>query len=371
MKNNMWNRLRSKFIFPFFLLMMVTIAMGCDGGFGGGSGDSGIPTYSDDWPVTGALDVHDPSIIKAGGTYYIFATGVGIQVKRSNDGLAWSNAGRVFNSYPSWADSVVPDHESNIWAPDIRYFNGTYYLYYSVSSFGSNTSAIGLATTTSLSNPNWQDRGMVIRSTSSDNYNCIDPNLVIDASKTPWLAFGSFWDGIMLIELDPSTMKPRSGASMTNLAKRSSTAIEGAYIVYRNGYYYLFVNFDYCCRGANSSTKIVYGRSTAINGTYYDKNGVSMLDGGGTIFDAGNDRWRGPGGHSLLGTEAICHHAYDAYNYGVATLMIKNVYWSADGWPSKDNVDVDGDTSTSTDTDPTPTNPTTPFPRRPPNFPFY
>lgn len=333
-----------KRVMALVCLLILALA-GCDGGGGGNT-----TTYSDDWPVTGNLYVHDPAIIKEGSTFYIFFTGAGIQRKRSKDGLTWSNIGRVFNSCPSWANSVVPNHDGNIWAPDIKYYNGTYYLYYSVSSFGSNTSAIGLATTTSLANPNWQDRGMVIRSTSANNYNCIDPNLVIDPSGRPWLAFGSFWGGIQLVELDPSTMKPKSGASIRNLATRGTTDIEGSYIVYRNGYYYLFVNFGYCCRGASSTTKIAYGRSTAVNGTYYDKNGVSMLQGGGTIFDAGNSRWRGPGGQSLLGTEAICHHAYDAYNNGAATLMIKNLYWDAEGWPSKEPVDGSGSSSTSSST---------------------
>ena len=76
--------------------------------------------------------------------------------------------------------------------PDVQYFNGKYWLYYAVSSFGKNTSAIGLASSTSLSSGNWKDEGLVIRSTSADNYNAIDPELTIDKDGNPWLAFGSF-----------------------------------------------------------------------------------------------------------------------------------------------------------------------------------
>lgn len=296
------------------------------------SEEEDLPPYAN-WPLTGDLGVHDPCMIKENGVYYIFGTGVGIPYKRSYDGLAWSDAGTVFRSYPSWANIYVPNHESNIWAPDIQYHNGTYYLYYSVSTFGENTSAIGLATCTSLSSGNWQDQGMVIRSTSSNNYNCIDPNMVVDQSGRVWLAFGSFWSGLKLVELNSSTMKPSSSATIHSLATRDNTAIEAPYIVYRNGYYYLFASVDYCCRGADSTYKIIVGRSSSITGPYYDKNGTRMMNGGGTIFDAGNDRWAGPGGQGLLGTSAIVHHAYDGENNGAAILMIKTLYWDANGWP--------------------------------------
>lgn len=304
---------------------------------------SGMP---DNWPLTGNTSVHDPGIIKAGGTYYIYGTGVGIEVKRSQDGLNWSTIGKVFNTYPSWANRYVPNHESNIWAPDIQYYNGKYYLYYSVSTFGKNISAIGMATSTSLPY-NWSDQGMVITSTSSNNYNCIDPNLVIDNSGRPWLAFGSFWSGLKIIELDPATMKPKSGAAVRSIASRPSTAIEAPYIVYRNGYYYLFASIDKCCQGANSTYKIIFGRSQNITGPYVDKSGNSLMNGGGTLFDAGNERWKGPGGQSLLGTQAIAHHAYDASNNGAATLMIKNLYWDSNGWPYKDGGASSGSGSSS------------------------
>lgn len=309
-----------------------------------GSSSGGAPTvvedttpHADNWPLSGALWAHDPGIIKAENVYYVFSTGtsstISILVKRSYDGENWRDIGGVFNSCPSWVYRNVPVHTPHFWAPDISYYNGKYYLYYSVSSFGSNNSAIGLATTTNIAAGNWQDQGMVINSTSGDNYNCIDPNMVVDQSGRPWLAFGSFWGGLHIVELNPSTMKPLSGAEPIQLATNSSTAIEAPDIVYRQGYYYLFASRDKCCNGAASTYKIIYGRASNITGPYVDKNGKCMLDGGGTLFDTGNGQWRGPGGQSLLGTTAIAHHAYDAYNKGEATLMIKNLYWDSAGWP--------------------------------------
>lgn len=289
------------------------------------------PTYAN-WPLTGDLWVHDPAIIKENGVYYVFETGVGIPYKRSYDGLNWTNSGKVFQTYPRWANWNVPNHEDNIWAPDVKYYNGTYYLFYSVSTFGSNNSAIGLATCTSLASGNWTDQGMVIRSTTANNYNCIDPNMVVDQSGRVWLAFGSFWGGLKMVELNPATMSPLS-VNVRSLATRDSTAIEAPFIFYRNGYYYLFASIDSCCKGADSTYKIIYGRSASVTGPYLDKNGVNMMNGGGTLFDAGNGRWVGPGGQSILGDSVICHHAYDAWNNGNPTMMIKTMAWDSQGWP--------------------------------------
>lgn len=321
---------------------------GCDDGSSNGSSsggsssddssDGGTTTFPDNWPLTGNLVTHDVTIIKEGETYYVLGTQAGPLIKRSFNGLDWHDYGKVFNSNPSWFSIYVPNYHDYIWAPDISYYNGTYYLYYAVSSPGSNTSAIGLATTASLAAPNWQDRGMVIRSVALNNYNCIDPNMVVDQSGQPWLAFGSWWSGIKLIQLNRDTMKPRVGATMHSLATRPNDAIENPYIVYRNGYYYLFASIDHCCKGVDSDYKIIYGRSKNITGPYYDKNGRSLMDknvGGGSLFDAGNARWRGPGGQALLGTDVIAHHAYDAEDDGHSKLLIKNLYWDANGWPYK------------------------------------
>lgn len=284
------------------------------------------------WGLTGALGVHDPAITRDGSTYWVFATGTGIATKRSANGLAWSDNGRVFSSGLSWWRTYVPGNSGNdIWAPDVRNFNGKWWLYYSVSTFGSNTSCIGLASKTgSLSNSGWTDNGLVIRSTGANNYNCIDPSLTVDASGAPWLVFGSWWNGIFITRLDSSTMKPTG--SLTNIARRSG-GIEGPCIVYKSPYYYLFTSIDKCCSGVNSTYKISYGRSSSITGPYLDKNGVNMLNSGGTVLDAGNAQWKGPGGQSVYGTTVIARHAYNANANGAPTLLISDLLWS-NGWPT-------------------------------------
>ncbi len=286
------------------------------------------------WALTGALGVHDPAITKdtSANVWWVFGTGTGIQAKRSSNGLAWSDVGRVFGTGLSWWKTYVPANSGNdVWAPDIRSFNGKWWLYYSISSFGSNTSCIGLASKTgTLSNTGWTDNGLVIRSTGSNSYNCIDPNLTIDAGGSPWLVFGSWFSGIWITRLDPATMKPTG--SLTNIAKRSG-GIEAPFIVYHSPYYYLFVSIDKCCQGVNSTYKIAYGRSSSITGPYVDKNGVNMLSAGCTVLDAGNTRWHGPGGQSIYSTNVIARHAYDANNNGAPTLLISDLLWS-NGWPT-------------------------------------
>lgn len=293
------------------------------------------PSFAAFWNLTGDVGVHDPSIVKENNLYWVFSTGQGIQVKYSSDGLKWTNGVQIFASPLSWWKTYVPNQATNdVWAPDIHYFNGRYWLYYSISSFGSNTSAIGLTSTDSIIGGKWRDDGLVLRTTSSNNYNAIDPNLTIDKDGNPWLAFGSFWGGIKLTKLDKTTMKPTG--SLYSIAARPNNggAIEAPNITYRNGYYYLFASFDSCCKGVDSTYKIAYGRSTSITGPYVDKNGVSMMNGGGTIMDSGNDRWKGPGGQDIYNNNIIVRHAYDAQDNGAPKMLINDLLWDSSNWPT-------------------------------------
>src|SRR5580693_4766503 len=205
--------------------------------------------------------VHDPSMAKEGGTYYLFSTGdpagtIGngnIQIRTSTDLRHWTYTGTVFADQPAWITAALGDIP-NLWAPDISYFGGLWHLYYAGSSFGSNNSVIGLATLQTLDprSPayHWTDDGQVFGSTSADDYNAIDPSLVNAADGGKWLVFGSFWSGIKLIQLDAATGKPAASPTVYSLAaKASPDPEEGAGITYHDGYYYLFVAVGYCCRG--------------------------------------------------------------------------------------------------------------------------
>ncbi|MGJ3237580.1 MAG: arabinan endo-1,5-alpha-L-arabinosidase [Anaerolineae bacterium] len=298
--------------------------------------------------VSGAiLNVHDPVIIKHEEYYYLFSTGGGVPVRRSTDMLNWRipRGALPFPQMPEEAFAYVPD-ATDLWAPDISFYNERYHLYYSISTFGSNHSAIGLAANPTL-DPDadgfrWTDHGIVVRSQNSDFYNAIDANLILDEDDIPWLSFGSFWGGIKLVQLDYETGKipadEQDDPMLYDLATReeNSRAVEAPFIIHRHGYYYLFVSFDFCCRGIESTYNVRVGRAENITGPYLDRDGTPMLEGGGTQITFPTNRYIGPGHNSIFTEDEqdyIVHHAYDAYQGGTPTLRIEPLVWDDDNWP--------------------------------------
>jgi arabinan endo-1,5-alpha-L-arabinosidase len=239
----------------------------------------------------------------------------------------------------------VPRTET-CWAPDISFYKGEYWLYYACSTFGSNLSVVGLATTPTLdpTDPKhqWTDQGLVISSKTTDDFNALDPNRIIDREGKHWLAFGSFWTGIKIVQLDPASGKPLADAQRVSLARRPKApdAIEAVFIIERAGNYYLFASFDFCCRGADSSYYTVVGRSKDILGPYIDQKGKPMLEGGGTLVlaaGAGEPRWRGLGHVAVVrdaGKDYLAYHAYDSAHDGRPTLRIAPMGWTSDNWPA-------------------------------------
>jgi arabinan endo-1,5-alpha-L-arabinosidase len=300
-----------------------------------------------------AIPIHDPVLTRQNGTYYLFGTGNGVTVWSSKDRKSWTAEKPVFATPPAWAQRDVPGFKEHIWAPDISYHNGQYSLFYSISTFGKNRSAIGLATNKTLDpkSPDfkWNDHGPVIESVPGrDMWNAIDPNLVRDERGTPWLTFGSFWNGIKLVQLRPDLTGPAEPAQWRTLARRPRTAtltdslpgdgaVEGPFIFRRGDYYYLFVSFDYCCRGPQSTYKMMVGRSKAVTGPYLDQAGTPMEQGGGTLVLQGNADWFGVG-HNAVATfdkvDYLIFHGYDGHDRGRPKLRIEPIVWSAAGWPT-------------------------------------
>ncbi|MCB2379065.1 arabinan endo-1,5-alpha-L-arabinosidase [Hymenobacter sp. BT635] len=298
------------------------------------------------------IPAHDPVMMRQDGTYYMFCTGPGIAVWSSKDRRSWTREKPVFATAPAWAVQAVPGFKNHIWAPDISFHNGVYSLFYSVSAFGKNTSCIGLATNKTL-NPNspdykWVDHGRVVQSVPGrDMWNAIDPNLIRDEAGTPWLSFGSFWDGIKLVKLRPDLTAPAQPEQWRTVARRprdpklndslpGDGAIEAPFIFRKNGFYYLFTSFDYCCRGPQSTYKIMVGRSKSITGPYVDRAGVALDQGGGTQVLAGDKNWYGLGHNSVYtfdNSDYLVFHGYDAADKGHAKLRLEKLGWDAAGWP--------------------------------------
>ena len=311
-----------------------------------------VQTANAQMPVYGDYWAHDPStMIKDGNRYYIFRTSQGMMGKYSTDLRNWTYSGQVFpGNPPAWTTNAVSGFAGFFWAPDVAYFNGRYNLYYSCSKWGTIDSAIGLVTSLSLQSPTWTDQGKVIQSdaiseagTNTDltSYNCIDPSILVDINGTVWMSFGSYSDGILVMQLDPLTGKRiTTNSPITKVANNGATffsnTTEGSCLYQRGGYYYLFLNFGGCCSGIDSTYNIRVGRSTSVTGPFLDKSGASMLHGGGTMLLESTGRFIGPGHAAIMndnGTNWFTYHYYDGNDSGNAKLGLNRLYWSADDWP--------------------------------------
>jgi arabinan endo-1,5-alpha-L-arabinosidase len=314
-----------------------------------------LQAYSLSGDVAGT---HDPSIIKEGKTWYVFATGKApgggqLAVRCSDDLAHWKLCGHVFDSIPSWILERSPGTKELL-APDVSYVHHEYRLYYAYSLFGKNTSGIALATNKTLdpSSPNWKwvDKGLVLESKTEDNFNAIDPNFVLDGNDGEWLVFGSFWDGIKMRRLNDAGSLSTTDSTFYSLARRAKPvdattsspslppdweAIEAPFVVRHNGYFYLFTSWDLCCRGLKSTYRTMVGRSKSITGPYVDVAGKYLADGGGTELLRATSRWLGPGGASVYLSsreqDLIVFHAYDSKT-GKPSMQISTIDWTG-GWP--------------------------------------
>ena len=292
--------------------------------------------------LSGQTFIHDPStVIRDGTNYYVFGTGWGIRIKSSGDLTHWENTGSVFRRPPEWTLNVAPEFRGFIWAPDIIRVNGKYLLYYSVSAFGKQTSAIGLASNATLddaaTNYLWHDAGSVIASTKGSAFNTIDPSAFLDRDGKLWLAFGSYWQGIFLAELNPATgRRTATNAPLYHLAWNHS--IEAACLTRHDNFYYLFVNWGECCKGTNSTYEVRVGRAEKITGPYRDRTGKDLAAGGGSPFLQSRGRFIGPGHIGIVsdgatnGPTRFSYHYYDAATQGRSRLALGIMNWT-DGWP--------------------------------------
>ncbi|MFD1848601.1 arabinan endo-1,5-alpha-L-arabinosidase [Oceanobacillus bengalensis] len=300
------------------------------------------------------VNAHDPAIYKDGGWYYVFSTDAqiegeakpGIQIRKSRDLINWQWVGRAFNEVPPPAKEWTG--AKGLWAPDVTKFGETYYLYYAASQFGKSQSFIGVATSKNIEGP-WEDQGEVFKTKhGEEGPNAIDPNITFDENGKPWMVYGSFFGGIFVAEINPTTGKLREYGRGNLIAKRQISvegAIEGPYIVYhpKLKYYYLFVSYD----SLASNYNIRVARSKSISGPYVDLNGNEMTNTMISPNDVGlkilggykfqhTEGWVAPGHNSVLkdgDNYYVCHHIRTKKDKRWHYLHIRKVVWTNDGWP--------------------------------------
>jgi arabinan endo-1,5-alpha-L-arabinosidase len=279
--------------------------------------------------LSGVQNAHDPgAIIKDGDTYFNFTTGTGIWYSTSTDLVNWrAGPAPVFASPPAWIKTKIPGFGGAFWAPEAIHMNGYFYLYYSVSTFGTSSSAIGVARSPSLKNPQWQDLGIVVESYGgSGEINAIDPALLRDHDGKVYLSYGSFFGGIGVAQINQASGK-LAGSVTRVLGGGSPRDYEAPYISRHGNYYYLFVNRGACCKGSDSSYYVQVQRATSVTGPYSGTRTVlANLDG----------HVKGPGHVGVLkqdGCQFVSTHYYDTSDAGKAKLQFHKMDVDSEGWP--------------------------------------
>ncbi|XXG99682.1 hypothetical protein Hte_006023 [Hypoxylon texense] len=289
-------------------------------------------------------NTHDPSIIRrSDGTYFRFSTGGKIAVHTAPAITGpWTYKGAVLPS----GSSINLAGNQDLWAPEVALIGSTYYLYYSVSTFGVQDSAIGVATSSSLDVGTWTDRGATgIRSSPGKPYNAIDPNLV-SVNGAYFLNFGSFWGDLHQVPMKSAPTAVASGASAYQVAYDPvTTAEEGAFMFKYGSYYYLFYSKGKCCGydasrpAAGQEYKILVCRSTSATGGFVDKSGKTCTTGGGTVVLESHDFVYGPGGQGVYDDPThgpILYYHYVDTRIGYADGQ-KQFGWNtinfSSGWP--------------------------------------
>ncbi|MEU6246697.1 arabinan endo-1,5-alpha-L-arabinosidase [Glycomyces sp. NPDC047010] len=315
-------------------------------GHGNGGGHGRACTADAPGPLGGDLGAHDPGLYASceeGEPWYVFATGWGplgdgnITIRTSTDeGATWTYTDTVWDVKPAWLTEAVPGVD-NLWAPEIVEDRGVFYLYYSASTFGNQRSVIGLAVNTTLdpADPDyaWTDRGQVWESNQGDPYNAIDPT-VLEAGGKHFMAYGSWWSGIYMLELDWPSGEVAAGAAPVHVAGRGGAGIEAPALVKHGRYFYLFTSWDGCCAGADSTYNIRVGRSTSPTGPFTDRAGVALTDGGGTLVLGAHGDYVATGGQSIS-NGLMAYHSY--HEDGHFDLGIERIEWRG-GWPVLDGV---------------------------------
>lgn len=285
-----------------------------------------------------AFSAPDPTVIRAqDGYFYLYGTEDtrNMPIYRSKDMVSWEYMGTAFTNEtrPTWEGS------HSLWAPEIRYFDGHYVLYYSWAKWGDEwNSNVGVAVSDSPTGP-FIDKGCVIDAQDMEVQNSIDQFFYEDGGKK-YMFWGSF-RGIYATELTGDGLRVKMNEDGTPVLKKRicGNYFEAVNLYKKGEYYYLFASIGSCCEGAKSSYTTVVGRSKNILGPYLNKTGGDMLYDKYEVVLKGNSVWAGPGHNSIIqvdddGVEWLIYHGYkkaEADNGRV--VLLDRLHWTDDGWP--------------------------------------
>lgn len=322
-------------MYKLYFFVLVAILCSCSSSINSGKQTSlKTPEFYTN-PVV-AKSLPDPTILKTkDNVFYLYATENtrNVPIYKSTNLVDWTFVGTAFTdqSRPSF------EPKGGIWAPDIEYIDGKYYLYYSMSVWGGEqTCGIGVAVADSPEGP-FVDKGKIFRSNEIGVTNSID-QFYIEENGKKYLFWGSF-RGIYAIQLSDDGLGVKDGAEKIHIA---GTAFEGTYIYKKGDYYYLFASIGRCCEGVNSTYELVVGRSKSLFGPYVDKSGKAMKENGYELVIGKNDRFVGNGHCSEIvqdkdGKDWILYHGVDLEQPKGRLLLLDQVRWDKDKWPYVEN----------------------------------
>ena len=298
-------------------------------------------TYTN--PVITFSSAADPTVIRTEEGFYLYATQTNsywIPIYFSKDLVNWEFKRSAFRNATKPKPDVLPGGGA-FWAPEIRYINGKYVLYFSWAKWGDGSiSYTAVATSDSPVGDFLNAKPLLI--TDDFGSNCIDQFYYEEDGKK-YMFVGSF-NGIYVTELTDDGLSVKRDADGKLVLKKQvcGRAFEGTNIYKKGKYYYLFASINNCCDGINSRYKVVVGRSEKLLGPYVDRKGKDMLDNSWElVLEGDGETFFGPGHNSIIipddaGTDWMIYHSYVKENGAVGGRlgMLDRIVWSADGWPT-------------------------------------
>lgn len=294
------------------------------------------PTYVN--PVLGS-EFPDPAVLRApDGWFYAYATqGVlagrtlNVQLARSIDLVRWQPLGDALPEKPRWAAA-----KQKFWAPHVLHDaeQAKYFMYYSAEPDGADGKCLAVATSAAPGGP-FIDSGAPLL--CGEGIEQIDPMAFDDPhTGNRLLYWGSGRKPIQVRELAADRLRFAPGSVAKEILfpdgrREYSSLVEGAWIIFRSGYYYLFYSGDLCC-GPNARYAVMVARSDSALGPFEHFSNPGRN--GSSVILAGNALWRAPGHNAVAiddnGGDWLLYHAMDAR--GARVLLLDRIIYR-DGWP--------------------------------------